>query len=427
MNVSALSHSIKSRMPPALRYPAYRSYWMGMLASVTGFQVTYFAQIWLVHKLTDSPLYLGYLGVASAIPAILLNLFGGVFADRVDKQRLIVVTKIIGAGLIGLLATLTLLDVVRIEHVLIIAFLAGAVEAFDQPARQSLYPHLIERKVIMNAVALNASIWQGTRVIAPALGGLIIAVFDTATAFYLGTAGYLAMAFVVWRLDVPSIPRRARSGTAHDMLEGLKFIKNTSPFAFLISMTFFNSFFGMSYVMLMPIFAEDILNVGVEGQGTLLSIGGIGAVATTLWMSWRSSISHKRAMLIGGATATGICVAAFGITSEYIGSYGLAMAIMFITGVFNSMYLISIMSSLQLMVSDEMRGRVMGIHGMTWSIMPLGGMQAGALATIIEAPFAVAVGGIAVTAFAMGPAMLSSRIRNLEKTLRQHEPAPASH
>jgi len=162
-------------LPPALHYPAYRAFWLGLLASVGGFQMFRFGQFWLVYQLTDSPLPLGYVGLANGVPAICLNLFGGVFADRFDQRRLVMATQSLTAGLIFVLATLTLLDVVQVWHVVVIAFCAGAVESFDGPARQSLYPHLIDRRVMVSAVALNSCIWQGTRIIAPAVAGCIVA------------------------------------------------------------------------------------------------------------------------------------------------------------------------------------------------------------------------------------------------------------
>jgi hypothetical protein len=177
-------------LPPALRYPAYRAFWLGLLASVSGFQMLRFGQYWLIYQLTASPVALGYMGIASGIPAICLNLFGGVFADTIDPRRLIMTTQSLTAGLIFLPATLTFVDVVQVWHVLVIAFCAGAVEAFDQPARQALYPHLIDRKVMLSAVALNSSIWQGTRIIAPAAAGFVIASAGTAVAFYLAGLGF---------------------------------------------------------------------------------------------------------------------------------------------------------------------------------------------------------------------------------------------
>ena len=411
---------------PAFRYPAYRAFWLASLASVSGYQMLTFGQLWLVHELTESPLFLGYVGVATAVPAIALNLFGGVFADRMDKRRLIVVTQTITSSLIFVLATLTLLGIVQAWHVLVIAFFAGAVNAFDQPARQSLYPHLIDREVMMSAVALNASIWQGTRIAAPAAAGVVIALAGTETAFFLAGAGFLTMAVVMYSLRIAPIERSGSGSAAHDMLEGLKYIKGNSIFSFLIGMTFFNSFFGMAYIMMMPVFAKEILGVGADGQGVLMSAGGVGALITTLMLGSIGNFRRRGLLLIGGAVMFGLSVGAFALTSEYVGSYVLALALMVVMGVFSSAYMISIMSSLQMMVPDRMRGRVMGFYGMTWSIMPLGGMQAGAIGSALGVPVAIAIGGLAVSAFALGPALVNRSIRNLGSLLIRAEQSLAT-
>jgi MFS family permease len=408
-------------LPPALRYPAYRAFWLGLLASVAGFQMLRFGQYWLIYRLTGSPLALGYMGVASGIPAICLNLFGGAFADTIDQRRLIMTTQSLTAGLIFLLATLTLLDVVQVWHVLAIAFCAGAVEAFDQPARQAFYPHLIDRQVMLSAVALNSAIWQGTRIIAPAVAGFIIAWAGTAVTFYLAGVGFLTMAMVVCRLTVPRVTKRARGGAVQEILEGLKFIRQNSLFSFLIAMTFFYSFFGLTYITMMPVLAVDILQVGAKGQGLLMGMGGIGSLLTTLWLSLHSNVGSRGWWIIGGAVMSGVSIATLGLTSAIVGSFPLALALMFVIGICNITYATSIQNSLQMLVPDHMRGRVMGFYGMTYNIMPLGGIVSGGLANLIGAPFAIALGGLAVSAFALGPALLNREVRHLGARLHQIE------
>jgi MFS family permease len=420
--LSWLAHSL----PPALHYPAYRAFWLGLLASVSGFQMLRFGQFWLVYQLTDSPLALGYMGLASGVPAICLNLFGGVFADKVDPRRLIMTTQSITASLIFLLATLTLLAAVQVWHILVIAFFAGAVEAFDQPARQSLYPHLIDRRVMVSAVALNSCIWQGTRIIAPAVAGFIIAWTGAAVAFYLAGLGFLIMATVMYGLRVPPMTRAIRGSAAHDILEGLTFIRQHSIFAFLIAMTFFNSFFGLAYITLMPVLAVAILQVGAKGQGLLMGMGGVGSLLTTLWLSSRSQVGSKGWLIIGGGVMSGLSIATLGLTSGFVRSFPLALAVMFVIGICNTTYTTSIQSTLQMLVPDRMRGRVMGFYGMTHNIMPLGGMLVGAMADLITAPFAIAIGGLAVAAFAIGPALSNGEGRDLSTRLRQLETAAAS-
>ena len=417
----------KTRMslPPALQYPAYRLYWLGMLVSVSGFQMFRAAQAWFVYELTGSPLFLGYAAAASAAPGIVFNLFGGVFADKLDKRLLVMATQAANAGLILLLGIMTLLDVVEVWHVLVIVFLAGSVEAFDTPARQAIYPHLIDRRAMMSAVALNSSVWSGNRIVAPAIAGFIIALTNMETAFFVAAFCFSVMAVVMVFLKVPTIPQGSRGNPLQDMFEGLSFIGRNSIFSFLIGMTFFNSFFGMAYVFLMPMFAQDSLGLGAGEYGTLLSAGGVGSLIVTLWLGSRRDTRYKGLLIIGGAVLFGITLIVFGITSKYIGSFELALVILFLMGAVTSTYMISIQSSLQMMVPDRMRGRVMGFYGMTWSIMPMGGLQAGALANVafIGAPFAVVIGGLAVAAFAIGPALLNGKVRNLGRELNQAETA----
>lgn len=429
--MSSWSTSLTSRLPvslpPALRYPAYRAYWLGLLASVSGVQMLRFGQFWLVYQLTGSPLPLGYVGLATGLPAVALNLYGGALADRFDQRRLIIATQSITAGLIAILATLTLLDLVQVWHILLIAFGAGAVESFDQPARQSFYPHLIERHVMGSAVALNSAIWQGTRTIIPAIAGVVVAWIGTAAAFYLGALGFATMAWVMYRLQVPQTRQAVRGSALQNIQEGLSFVRGNSIFSFLIAMTFFNSFFGMAYVTLMPVFAVSILHVGAKGQGVLMGMGGIGALLTTLWLSTRSSTGAQGWRIIGGGICSGLAVAAFALTAVYVGSYPLALGLMLLVGVCNTLYAVSIQSALQVLVPDTMRGRVMGFYSMTYNLMPVGGMLASALAHWMTAPWAVALGGLAVTAFASGPALLHPEVRHLgaqpdHETPRRAEP-----
>ena len=373
-----------------------------------------FGQFWLIFQLTGSPLALDYIGLANGIPAIFLNLFGGLAADRVDQRRLIIIAQSITAGLIFLLATLTLLDFVRVWHLLTIAFLVGAVEAFDQPARRTLFPHLIDRKVMMSAVALNSAIWPGTRILAPGIAGFIIAWYGTAASFYVAGSGFLIMAAVTCSLRLPSVTKVPRRGTVHDLLEGLHFIRQNTSFSFSIALTFFSSFFAMAYIALMPVIAVDILQVGAKGQGMLLGVGGVGSLITSVWLATRKDAGSKGLLILGGSLMAGLSVATFALISWLIGSFAMALALMFIIGVFTSMSNTSLQSSMQLAVPDALRGRVMGFYGMTYNIRPLGGMQAGALASLITTPLAIAVGGLAVAFFVIGAAFTNRKILHLD-------------
>tara|TARA_B100000029_G_scaffold482817_1_gene533413 strand:- start:628 stop:1890 length:1263 start_codon:yes stop_codon:yes gene_type:complete len=407
-------------------FPSYRVFWFGTLASVCGFQVLNFAQFWVVHRLTGDPLFLGWVGLANAVPAIVLNLFGGVLADRMERRKLIAITQTVTGLIILILAAVTFTGVVQAWHVILLAFFAGAVNAFDQPARMALYPILIDRTVMMNAVSLNSAVWTGTRIIAPAVAGLIITVAGEGFSFLLSAMGFFTLAVVVMRLKIPDSvkPERRERKSRSDLSEGIKFILGNSIFTFLIAITFFNSFFGMSVIPMMPVFAVDILKVGADGQGVMMGVGGVGAFAMTLILGRIPNLRHRGMMIVLGSAVFGLALASLAVTSKELGNYPLAVLLMFVMGAFSSVYMISIMSSLQLMVPDHMRGRVMGFYGMTWSIMPLGAMYTGALAKVFAdagegVPIAVAIGGILLSVFAIGPVLMSKKIRNLDAIIEQ--------
>ncbi len=425
---------------PAMAYKAYRAYWLGTLASVAGFQMLTFSQYVIIHRLTHDPKYLAWVALASAVPAIVLNIYGGVLADKLERRRLIAITQIVNGSLILILTILTFAEIVRPIHVIMLAFLSGAVNAFDQPARQALFPSLINPKVMMNAVALNSAIWTSIRIIAPAFAGFIIALAGEGVSFLLSALGFFTMAVVVLTLHVPvvdnSSPGRSvgawgSSRRRRGPLEGLKFIAAKNVFVFLIGMSFFNSLFGMAYIPMMTVFAEEILKVGVEGQGVLMGLGGVGALTMTMTLGRMGNIKQRGLLIIIGALMFGLLLATFSISAQLVGNYYLAMVLMFIMGMSSSVYMISIMSSLQLMVPNDMRGRIMGFYSMTYSIMPLGGLYAAAAAGLFGGgsegvPPAVALGGLFVALFAIGPALLNSNVRNVGILAQDFQPNNSS-
>ena len=398
----------------ALRHSQFRRFWMGMVASVLGFQIMTVAQGWLIYDLTDSKIALGFVGLAAGLPAIALNLFGGVIADRVNQRRLLIATQMTSSAGMLALAMLTLLGLVEPWHIIASAFLIGSVQAFDTPTRQALFPHLIEREDMLNAVALNSMVWQGTRVIGPAIGGIIIGTrLGVAPGFFAPFLGFLLMAVMVSTLRLPPIKRAEGSTLLHDMAQGINFVRTNTIFAYLIGMTFFNSIFGMSYIFILPVFARDIFEVGSSGLGILHAVSGFGAILGTLITASLGNFRYKGYLLLGGAILFGTFLILFAATGYVFVSFPLSLVFLFFAGVSTSVYMITIMSTLQLMVPNELRGRVMGIYGMTWSLLPVGAMQAGAIAEYTSAPLAVAVGGGAVILFAVVMGLGNRQMRNL--------------
>ena len=401
-----------SRMGVALRYPQYRRYWFSNLAAVSGQQMMILTQGWLIYDLTESPLYLGYAGLATAVPAIVLNLVGGVLADRLDQRRIIALGDCVTATLICTIATLTVLDLVQPWHVLVNAFVWGAMQAFMNPARQAIFPQLIDRKDLMNAVSLNSMVWQATRVVAPSLAGLIVATLGTPVAFYVAASGFLTMAVVVLTLKTSPVPAARGTSMVEDLTQGLKFIRGNFIFQFLIGMTFFNSLFGSAVFQLMPVFARDVLDVGAAGLGFLLSASAVGSITGVVIIGALSQFERKGLLVVGGATAYGLALLVFAGSTMFVVS---AVAIAFV-GLFNQIYMVAVQTTLHMRVPDELRGRVMGVYGMTYNLGPLGALQAGAVAAAFSAPVAVAVGGIAIISFSLGVALSTREVRQLQAT-----------
>ena len=217
---SRLRHA--TRMFSALRYPQYRRFWLGNFGAVTGQQMMWVAQGWLVYDLTGSPVYLGYTGLVTALPAIVLNLAGGVLADRLDQRKVITATQIATSAAVFVLATLTALGQVQVWHVLVVAFVLGSMQAFNNPACQSIFPQLIDKKDLMNAVSLNSMVWQGARVIAPAIAGVTVSIAGSAVAFYVCSVLFMSLAVAVLGLKIRQPePGRQRTPMIRDLGEGL--------------------------------------------------------------------------------------------------------------------------------------------------------------------------------------------------------------
>jgi MFS family permease len=408
----------------ALRYPEYRKYWVSTLSCVIGFQMMNFALLWLVRQLEADPIWLGMVGLATGVPAIALNIFGGVLADRVDPRRLVLVSQVFTGALTLLLATLVFTGVVQIWHIILIAFFSGATQAFDGPARMAFFPHLIDRGDMMNAVALNSSIWQSTRMIAPMLAGALISLFGTSATLYVAAGGLVLGIGILLMLRVPPIPTRS-AANLNAIAEGANYVKSNKLFSSLIASTFFNSFFGMAYLQLMPTFTVDVLHKGAGAQGFLVSAGGVGALLGTVTAAFLGKFHQRGLLILAGSVLFGGMIMLFALSSWY----ALSAVALLLAGYCQSVYMISTMSTLQMRVPDHLRGRVMGIFSMTYNLMPLGGMLAGVVASVASAPFAVASGGGAVSGFAVLNAAFNKTFRGLrpesERTAHGAAAAPA--
>jgi MFS family permease len=393
----------------ALYHRNYRLYWIGVVVSVIGYQLQFIGVGWLVYRMTGSPFYLGLVGLFTAVPTIALSLIGGVIADRVSRLHLLMITQSIAAVSSFVLASLTITGAVQIWHILLLASVNGTFAAFDTPARQAMLPDLVEREDLMNAVALASAAWQVARVVGPAIAGILIAGFGEAVCFYATSIGYGVMLLMILQLKIQIQAAIKHENMWRNLVSGLSFVAKSPLFAIIIGLTFMNSLFGISYITLMPAFARDILHAGAKGYGLLLTAGGIGAIMGSVLIASWGKRARRGFLMMGGSSLFGVLLIAFSLSRNF----NAALALVMIAGTANAIYMVVAQTVLQAEVPDELRGRVMGLYGLTWSLIPLGGMLSGTIAALVGSPFAVGLGGFFVMCFTLCVVLAFPHIRRL--------------
>lgn len=396
----------------ALKHRNYRLYWFGQLSSVLAQNMESVAQSWLVLELTNSPLLLGVTGLAFSLPTVALTLVGGAIADRADRRRIMILAQFYSVAMYLLLTALVVANSVALWHVMALAFINGCARAFDRPSRMALLPQMVPKEDIPNAVAIGGTIWQLNKLVGPAIAGLLIYLVGIGPTYFVCFLAS-ALSVLLWlaiRLDRQATGPSSR-GLMRDMIEGLEFIRKNEIYWVFIGMTFFNSVFGMSYVIMMPVFARDVLQVGSQGFGFLQSAGGAGALTGVLLAAYLSHFPGKGLQAISGAALFGVTLVLFALS----GWFTLSLIASFALGVAGQYYMTTIHAVLQMNLPNELRGRVMGIHGLAWELMPIGGLIAGAIAEFAGAPIAVSFGGFMVGGMALAVALFMPRIRRLEQ------------
>jgi hypothetical protein len=269
---------------------------------------------------------------------------------------------------------------------------------------------MVPREEIANAVAVGNLAWELPRMGGPALAGILIAFVGIGPTLYVACAGFVIAAGLFSLLRVPPVARASRGAFFSSLLGGMAFISREQVFYVLIGMTFFNSVFGMSYQILMPIFARDVLEVGSQGFGFLQTAGAVGGAVGSLSAAALARAGGRGWYAIGGSIAFGVVLVGFAFSQWF----ALSALLLLLAGISNSMYMTAIATSLQLRVPDEYRARVMAVYGLTWSLQPLGAMITGAIAEFAGAPVALAVGACLVVALGLAVAALAPRIRQLD-------------
>lgn len=397
---AALSHSLR-----ALRHTDFRRYWLGQLVSLVGTWMQSVAQGWLMHRLTDSPLMLGLLGFAQFLPVLLLSLWAGVLVDRVDRRRLLIVTQSLAMMQALALALVVTLGVVQPWMILTLAFVFGAINAFDLPTRQSLVADLVGRDDLSNGIALNSAAFNSARIVGPALAGVLVAWVGEAGCFWINALSYGAVlaSLAMIRLE----PRaRASAGTAVARLaEGVRYVWQRPGLRNLLLLLALMGGFGFQYMVLLPVYARTILDAGPREYGLLVSAFGIGSILAAVRMMRTLSRWDLRRHLLVGLVIAGLGQAGF----AWSRSLPLTLMMGFLSGFGLILYISSTNTLIQLSADDAFRGRVMSLYTFAFvGMAPFGALLAGSLAERFGAPIATSVCALLLLA---GALWVSQRLR----------------
>jgi MFS family permease len=366
------------RFTRALRHRNYRLFFSGQLVSLVGTWMQQVAEAWLVYRLTGSAALLGVAGFASQIPVFLLATIGGTVADRANRHRILVITQTTSMVLPLILATLVFTGHVHVWHVFALAATLGVVNAFDVPARQAFVVEMVGKEDLVNAIA-------------PAVAGVLLAAVGEGWCFLINGLSYVAVITGLLLMKLPARDKQIHPPPAlADTVEGFSFVRRSPPVRDLLLLVGLVSFAGMSYSVLMPIFADSILHGGPKGLGLLMASAGFGSLCGALSIASRSSTRGLGRVVALSALTFGVGLMVFALSR----AFWLSAALLFVVGMSMITQAASTNTLIQSMVPDALRGRVMAVYAMMFMGMsPIGALLQGALAERIGAPYTLVIGG----------------------------------
>lgn len=375
----------------ALAHRDFRLFLFGQTISLSGTWMQSVAQGWLVYSLTKSPFYLGMVAAAAALPILLFTLLGGIIADRFPKRTLLLLTQglsIIPALLLGIL---TSLGIITVWQVAVLAFLLGTINAVDIPARQSFLIEMVGRGHVVNAIALNSAVFNGSRILGPVIAGFSIEYLGMPACFFINAASFIAVIAALANMDARGETKHKSEGVIADFMKGMGFIKSNKGIqsAFVLIAIF--SLVGLPYINLLPVFAGEVFRRGAQGLGLLVGASGIGALTAALGIAAKGSINdNKKFMAIAG-----ICFSLALLVFSISRVFSVSLVVIAFAGWGMVSYLASANSYIQISVPDELRGRVMSVYSFVFiGLVPIGNSIMGTSADRIGTTNAVAAGSI---------------------------------
>jgi MFS family permease len=370
----------------------YRLYYGGQGISVIGTWITRVATSWLVYRLTGSALMLGVTGFIGQLPVFLFAPFAGVIVDRTNRHKLLLWTQVLSMIQSFLLAVLTLTGVITVLHVILLSAMQGFINAFDVPGRQAFLSEMIEKKEdIGNAIALNSSMVNAARLLGPSIAGVIIAGFGEGICFTIDGFSYLAVIVSLLLMQLrPVPPRPPRKEFLHEFMEGFRYSFGFVTIRAILLLLALASMMGMSYQVLMPVFALKVLGGGPHTLGFLMSAAGLGALTGAFFLASRESVRGLGRWIVIASSAFGIGLMAFSFSPNLI----VSLALLLIVGFGMMVHMASSNTILQTISEERMRGRVMSFYSMAFMGMtPFGNLIAGTLADLIGAQWTTFLGG----------------------------------
>jgi MFS family permease len=378
----------------ALRHRNYRLFFGGQTVSLIGTWITRIATSWLVYRLTGSVLLLGVVGFCSQIPTLILAPFAGVLVDRWNRHRILVVTQVLSMLQSFALAGLSFAGIITVRDVLLLQMVQGIINAFDTPARQSFVVEMItDRNDLPNAIALNSSMVNLSRVIGPSIGGVIIAAVGEAWCFLLDGLSYVAVIGSLMAMRVVMRPRAATTtAISEELRDGFRYVSSFPPVRSALLLLALVSTMGMPYTVLMPAVSRDMLHGDSNTLGLLMTASGLGALAGALYLASRHTVVGLGRVIAIAASAFGVGLVLFSFSRNLI----LSLVLLPIAGAGMMVTMASTNTFLQTIVDERLRGRVMAFYAMAFlGTAPIGSLLAGVAANRIGPTNAIALGGIA--------------------------------
>jgi MFS family permease len=382
------------RITRALRHRNYRLFFGGQTVSLVGTWVTRIATSWLVYRLTGSELLLGITGFAGQIPLLLLAPFGGVLVDRWNRHRMLVITQILSALQSLALAVLALTGKITVAEVIALQVVQGVINAFDTPARQAFVVEMVEdRADVPNAIALNSSMFNASRIIGPAIGGAIIAAVGEGWCFMIDAISYIAVIVSLLAMHVPARAiLRERPRMLHELRSGIQYVFGFAPVRELLVNVALIGTLGMPYAVLMPVFASKVLHGGPHTLGLLMTASGLGALCGTVYLASRHSVLGLGKVIVASILMLSAGLIMFSLSH----SLWVSLAVLPLVGAGMMLQSSSANTILQTLVDEHLRGRVMAFYTVAiLGTQPLGSLIAGVLADRIGAPRTILIGAIA--------------------------------